>query len=494
MDNTSTEILFDRFEVVKCLKKDVHSSVYLANHIYLGKKIILKTLNQDQIKDKVVSERFKREAKIMASLDHPNLIKVIDFGTYKEYFYLSFEYFESTDLRDAIKERSFTEEEKFDIIKQVLLGLEAAHKRGIIHRDIKPENILINKNNIVKIADFGLALAGNDNITNKTSIVGTPGYMSPEQIRGDRLNQQTDLFSAGIVFYELYSLVNPFIGTNISETINNILNFDEKKLNWNEVNITPTAHHLILKLLQKNKKERVLTAGDALVMFTEEKGVAEISSATNPVKKKKLYLIPALILFMLISAGILIVRTNFTPDAKVKINKNAEAVKNEVPPVINNIKEPVIEKEQSIKEEKLKPGFISVNVYPWAEVFIDNKGYDKTPLRSNIQLDPGEHTIKLMHPEYPAYFRKITIVPGNTSSIRVNLAEITGQLKCNVNPWGEIFLNGKSRGTTPLAALNLMPGKYLLLIKNDQLGKSKKIEVHIRAGKLSEYNINLNKD
>jgi len=102
MEKISTEILFDKFEIINCLKKDGQAGVYVANHIFLGKKILLKTLNTEGLADQTILERFKREAKILAQLDHPNLIKVLDFGTYNNFFYISFEYFESKNLREII--------------------------------------------------------------------------------------------------------------------------------------------------------------------------------------------------------------------------------------------------------------------------------------------------------------------------------------------------------------------------------------------------------
>ena len=102
----TTEILFEKFEIIEVLKKDEHAAVFLANHIYLSKKIILKVLNTQKLADHALLERFKREAKLLAKLDHPNIIKVLDFGTSKEYFYISFEYIEGTSLRNYLNQKT----------------------------------------------------------------------------------------------------------------------------------------------------------------------------------------------------------------------------------------------------------------------------------------------------------------------------------------------------------------------------------------------------
>jgi len=131
-------------------------------------------------------------------------------------------------LREVIRNNNLTVDEKLQLVIQLLMALSTAHRNKIIHRDIKPENILVNANLELKIADFGLALVLNDsNITNSSSIVGTPGYMAPEQIHGEK-TQQTDLFAAGLVSFELITGNNPVLGEDITSTINNIINFDEK--------------------------------------------------------------------------------------------------------------------------------------------------------------------------------------------------------------------------------------------------------------------------
>ena len=138
MQNFTSSILFERFEVIDLLKKDEHAAVFLANHIYLSKKIILKVLDTAKISDQSLVDRFKREAKLLAQLDNPNIIKVLDFGTDKDYFYISFEYFEGSNLRKIIADPSLDLEKKKQIMIQVLQGLSYANNNGIIHRDIKP--------------------------------------------------------------------------------------------------------------------------------------------------------------------------------------------------------------------------------------------------------------------------------------------------------------------------------------------------------------------
>ena len=252
MSKNSHNILFEKFEIVEYIKKDEHYGVYLSNHIYLGKKIILKTLNTKTIPDNSIVKRFQREAKILAQLDHPNIIKVLDFGSYENYFYISFEYFHGNNLRVEMDKGKLHENLKLTIVIQLLQGLSFAHKNGIIHRDIKPENILLNDSYKLKIGDFGLALDTSDElVTKQYSIVGTPCYMSPEQIQGEKLTLQTDLFSAGIVIYELYLSKNPFLGKKVNDSVNRLINYNEKEIFSTINNINTTIISLLTTLLKK---------------------------------------------------------------------------------------------------------------------------------------------------------------------------------------------------------------------------------------------------
>ncbi len=489
MNNISTDILFEKFEVIECFKKDNYSGVYAAKHIYLGKKIILKTLNTKNLPDKTILERFKREAKILAKLDHPNLIKVLDFGTYKNYFYLSFEYFESENLREIISKNFLDENEKIDLVIQLLKALNAAHQNNIIHRDIKPENILVDAQNKLKIADFGLALVLNDiNITQKSSIVGTPSYMSPEQIRGEKLNQQTDLFSAGIVCYELFSGKNPFLGEDLSLTINKILNFNENEISEQLALFPEKIQPVMFNMLRKSIKNRADSAKQLLSMLgveaTEYNLVVKNFSRYN-LKKTLIYTLVPLV-FLILAFFIWLSEFNPTKDAFKSVSdnifKNRKETK-QVEPIGNQQKIPTgagiekpaeslslnnPDKNNGITAVK-KPGTLFVEALPWAEVSIDDIMVDTTPLKKSIQLSPGYHTIKLSHPDYPSYQRRINITSAKQNTIKIDFNDVVGYLKCNIYPWGEIYIDGVYKAQTPLRrAIILAPGKHTLTIKNPQ--------------------------
>ncbi|MEL6821276.1 MAG: serine/threonine-protein kinase, partial [Calditrichota bacterium] len=257
--------MFDKFEPISCLKKDDYSSVYLANHVFLNKKIILKTLDTSNLPDNSVLHRFQREAKILARLEHPHIIRVLDFGMHEKHFYISFEYFESQNLRQAMREKAIPAEKLRDLIRQLFSGLEFAHQHAVVHRDIKPENVLVDEDGCLKIADFGLALLLNeDTMTHKSTIVGTPGYMSPEQIRGEELTLQSDLFSAGLLVYELFEGKNPLVGGDVGKTINAILKVNPERLIEEATALPDDIQDICLHLLQRDKRKRPENASSIL--------------------------------------------------------------------------------------------------------------------------------------------------------------------------------------------------------------------------------------
>lgn len=492
------EILFEKFRIDEYLKKDSFSSVYLADHIYLEKKIILKTLDTESLPDNSILERFKREARILAGLDHPNIIKVLDFGMYQKYFYISFEYYESRNVRKVIKENNLNTDQKLSLLVQLLQGLKEAHSKHIIHRDIKPENILVNERYELKIADFGLATISDElNVTNQYSIVGTPGYMSPEQIRGENLSCQTDLFSAGIVAYELLTAVNPFIGRDINETINKILENSDAYLN-NLPELPVPVRSVIRKLLDKNPASRYTSADQAL----NDLGITQtiVEENTAPIHKKKTLLFAAVPL--LIAAAIImffILRNSDPSDIINAQNKNitqtdaggidstSEEINQPANLITENNKEEKIEEpeKESVNNtfaaknndplpvndfsqaELTGRGELFIECIPWAAIFIDSQKIDTTPLKKNIQLPAGDHTVVLIHPDYPPYSTRVKIEPDRIHQIKFRFDSVVGYLNCMVHPWGEVFINGESKGNSPLRKpIALAPGGYTLTIKN----------------------------
>jgi len=499
MNDFNQKILFKKFDVTKILKKDEHTAVYLAHHIYLDKKIILKVLNTKTIGEKTIINRFKREAKILALFNSDNVIKVLDFGMFDEFFYISFEYFPSKNLREIIREDSLNKVEKGKIVIQLLKGLQVAHNNNIIHRDIKPENILVNESLELKVGDFGLATSTNESfVTNKFSLVGTPSYMSPEQVNGKDLTFQSDMFSVGIVILELYLGSNPFLGKDINQSINLITKFDESKKQLDLSNIPENIQKVIVGLLRRSPANRFSSINEVLEVL----GVVSLEGIKPVSKKSKTWLSKVAILLLLLGGFVLsyYLFLGDTPkeieklkagiqktDSNIseKMNVIVDTIKNDTTQIsqnrsdnlkIDNSKAGIENKVESNKTEKINViGELFVECLPWAEIYINDQKFETTPLKKNIELLEGKYELRLVHPDYPAFSDSIIIFPTELTSFNVNLDSLFGFLDCKVFPWGKIYLDNVYIGETPIVKpIILKPKKYLVEIRNPQFNTIKK--------------------
>jgi serine/threonine protein kinase len=237
--------------------------VYLAEDTRLGRRVALKFLPKNLCTDQEMRRRFVREAQAAAKLDHPNIVPVYEVGEYQGDPYFSMVHVEGRSLRDIIRSDTPKMSWIYDIGIQLSEGLQAAHDKGIVHRDIKPSNILIDMASRARIADFGLAsVAATDELTKTGSTIGTLGYMSPEQVRGDKTDHRSDLFSLGVVLYELVTGRAPFAADNQATVLNLILNNQPKPPSEYRSDLPQAFQHIILKLLEKSPAQRYQSARD----------------------------------------------------------------------------------------------------------------------------------------------------------------------------------------------------------------------------------------
>ncbi|MEO5760724.1 MAG: protein kinase [Vicinamibacteria bacterium] len=210
---------FGKYEALSHLGSGAMGVVWRAQDPVLGRTVAIKTISASLGSDNENKERFLREARAAAQLNHPNIITVFDFGQADSELYMAMELLEGKDLKDLITAASLTFDQKLDIMEQVADGLAYAHGREVIHRDLKPGNIHVQPNGQVKILDFGLARLGSSDLTKTGVVMGTPNYMSPEQVMGERVDARSDVFSAGAVFYELLTNRKPFDAESIHATL-----------------------------------------------------------------------------------------------------------------------------------------------------------------------------------------------------------------------------------------------------------------------------------
>jgi serine/threonine protein kinase len=239
--------------------------VYLAEDVELDRKVAVKFLRPSLCQDKECRLRFKREAQAAARLRHPNIITVFEVGEYSDRPYFVMEHVEGMSLKERIADETCSIDTAVELVLQVLEGTQAAHADGVTHRDIKPSNILIDLHGRAQIADFGLAsVKGTDHLTRTGSTLGTVGYMSPEQVQGRATDQRTDLFSIGIVFYELLAGHNPFDRDSEAAILKAITDEEPEPIARYKANVSQELQHVLSKLLQKETKLRYQTAADVI--------------------------------------------------------------------------------------------------------------------------------------------------------------------------------------------------------------------------------------
>jgi len=213
-----------KYAIVEKLGEGAMGAVYKAYDEILDRYVAIKTMAEDIKWDPELKLRFYREARSAAGLHHPNIVTIHDLGEEGKITYIVMELLQGRDLKDVIRERSpLSLEKKLSIIAQVSDGLQHAHLAGIVHRDIKPGNIHFSTTGNIKIVDFGIARIPSSDLTRSGVRLGTPIYMSPEQIRGEASDERSDMFSTGIVFYELVTYSHPFRDKNVAKTVDNIL-------------------------------------------------------------------------------------------------------------------------------------------------------------------------------------------------------------------------------------------------------------------------------
>src|SRR5437588_2163322 len=214
VSDTLINTLFDgRYKIVRKLGAGGMANVYLAEDQALGLRLAIKILNERHANDEQFVERFRREAKNAAGLSHPNIVSIFDRGEAEGTYYIAMEYLDGRSLKEMITKRGPAPiPVSVDYARQILAALRVAHRQGLVHRDIKPHNVLVDGEGRVKVTDFGIARAGPSQMTEEGSIIGTAQYLSPEQAQGAPVTPASDLYSVGIVLYELLTGSVPFGG------------------------------------------------------------------------------------------------------------------------------------------------------------------------------------------------------------------------------------------------------------------------------------------
>jgi serine/threonine protein kinase len=259
--------LLGRYEIVAELGKGAMGVVYRANDPMLNRMVAIKTINTEEAGHEGMAEyeaRFYTEAKAAGSLNHPNIIIIYDIGKSGHLVYMAMEYIEGRELREMLAEgKPLPVAQAVDIAAQVGEGLAYAHQHQVVHRDIKPANIMITPEGRAKIADFGIARMRSSETRTQTGIIlGSPKYISPEQVVGKRADHRSDIFSLGVILYESLTGSTPFNGEGLSALMYQITNHDPSPPSSSNPQVPVMLDYIIAKVLAKSPEARYQSAAD----------------------------------------------------------------------------------------------------------------------------------------------------------------------------------------------------------------------------------------
>ncbi|OQX52384.1 MAG: hypothetical protein B5M53_08665, partial [Candidatus Cloacimonas sp. 4484_209] len=499
----------DKYKIIKTIATGGMATIYKAEQVSLSRPVIIKKLHPHLAADKELVLRFEREAKILGQLKHNNIVEIIDFFHIKNDYYIVLEYIDGESLQQIIKKKGAL---PIDIatylVFEISKGLAAAHKNNILHRDVKPSNIMVAKDGAVKISDFGLALSlEGTEITEPGITIGTPAYLAPELLRGQKATPSSDIYSLGILFFEILTGKNPFRGKNRFETINNILykKFPVMRLTNTEKEKAMTK--LISRMTKSDPKSRYKSINEIIEELSDyisinQQDLAIFLSGTKKTKRTErkkpntlqgnLVYSFLLILTILVATYIIVNRKkematgnkHITPFV-ITPKKTLTLTPKESKATTTHKKPGPTDKYELAKKEneKQKPetvtvmvnnktnqyGYIKPVVKPWAKIYIDGNFYGNTPLANPIKLTAKKHTITFKHPNRQQYSETFNVTKGETTTLNIVLEEVFGYLKITVKPWAEILIDGEKKGVTPIAnPIMLTAGQHLLELRKDK--------------------------
>ena len=451
-----------RYEILSELGQGAMGVVYKAVDPLIDRTVAIKTINLNLSKDELADfeERFNREAKSAGRLNHPNIVTIYDVGKTDHVAFMAMEYLEGRELKEIIASgEALPPDRVAEIIAQIADALAFAHDHGIVHRDIKPANIMVLRNGSVKITDFGIAKMSSGSRTQIGIILGSPKYMSPEQVAGKPVDGRSDIFSLGAVLYESLSGQPAFGGehSTLTSIMYQVLN--EMPAPPTDVNpALPAAfNYIVARALAKEPENRYQSAREMahdLRNFKDLTATSPVASADSSGKRpaaktggdgdatvilnatqistvpgwrsKKVVAGLIAVTFFAVAAALLIT-SGREPAVTAPSTVTAVDDPKPTPPqtaLVADVKPPP----PAATESKAASGQPSVtaptqailgfSVLPWGEIFIDGKSQGASPPLREIRLSPGKHRIEIKNTDLPAYSQAVELEAGANKTIR----------------------------------------------------------------------------
>lgn len=528
-----------RYEIIKTIGQGAMGLVYKAKDPAIDRTVAIKTIREDSnlfAKDaEEVKKRFRREAQVAGRLSHPGIVTIYDVGGEGGLFYIVMEYVEGDTLDKIIDSKHLPDVDKtIDLMLQVCDAIGYAHKNGIVHRDIKPANIMIVDKRYVKVMDFGIARIASSDMTQVGKIMGTPNYMSPEQVMGAKVDNRTDIFSMGVILYELLTGEKAFPGESITTVIYRILHEHPTPPKKLRLQLPSSLDYIVNKAMSKEIEKRYQSmeefakdlrnyktleqpkelktakpeaeAEDTLSMSTMGNAPAAEKSAepkkpesAKPAKQKEIskqpntgYMIMgALILVILVGAGLFYVKARPRPAVKEEKKDVQPAV---MPPVAAPEK---VEPPKPVEPVAAKYGSIRVKSRPKARIFINGKPAGTTP-NEITNLPVGEYNVALKHDDFPEWATQVSVEENKAAEVGHSFIkkevrkEGFGTLMINAQPWGVVYLDDNEIGSTPITVPKVPEGLHKVRVVRDGF-KELKVEVKVAPNKKNNLSLKLEK-
>jgi|GEM_PF-1834483 len=543
-DLASSGDTIKNYRILQKLDAGGMGEVFLAEDLELGRKAVLKFLPAQYNQDPEFKARLKREAQAAAALNHPNIITIYEVGEYQGRAYIAMEYVEGESLKARLARQGLALPEIIGLMTQICAGLGKAHRAGVLHRDLKPANILINLDGQVKIIDFGLArMEGVSKLTKAGTLMGTIPYMSPEQVKGANLDARSDIFSLGVVLYEMLSGELPFKGEGEFTLMNAIAHEQPARLERYLREAPPALQQIIDKVLAKDLAARYQSAEQlradlktlarsstsrpkpAPLSQTRTIAIGELARPPAPKTRQKVLWLAVAALAVIALAVFLVlqftgkraaVETTLalsTQPAGAAIFLDGDSLG------VTPLDRPVTQ-EGTVTLRFRKRGYLALDTAititkglahsfsaplqeaariaiavepPEAEVRIDGKMIETSRL-AGLELAVGLHTIRVSRPGYDIKQEQFRLQAGDNPGLRYALAKLSagvGGAEIDSQPPGAaITFNGVASGNTPYQNPNLEPGRYSFSLSRNGY-KTYTGSITVRPGQTMPLNITL---
>ncbi len=595
-----------KYEFLELIGKGGFAFVYKVKDLYLERLGAIKILYKEYSRDEETIERFRREAKIYANLEHPNIVPIYDIGIVEGIVFFIMKFIEGETLNKIIrKEGKLSERRAIKIMSELLDALAYIHKKGIIHRDIKPHNIMIDKNDRTILADFGIARTlESTSFTKSGAILGTAYYLSPEQAKGLPIDHRVDIYSAGVTLYEMVTGELPFKGENTLMVLYQHVNELPPLPSKFNPKISKEMESIILKALEKEPNKRFSCAEEMreallsvsfehkkvvqpepleTISIPEEEILKKITPKKEPIEFKKFNTVPSyaeaverkskipLFIFVpIIILAIALISLATIPSLRTSIKgifshkettTEAEVMKKEVPseelkrsesptpvekkpeekPLEEKVKEEKPEVKERTKEEKKpiyeekpkaeeklgierkeekpeeskkeeitppvkelpkeeksipqppivpKKGALVISSSHPCVVIIDGKYRYELPPRQSIEVLEGRHTVEFSISGYESKTYSVEVEGDKVITLHHKFTPF-GKLFVNVFPWGNVKIDGRDYGPSPIETI-LQEGSHVIVIERNGYKTITKV-VNIVDGKSEKISLNLEK-